>query len=629
MTTDKFYVNKTSGTAADTLLAIGFAKLLQIVLYRSGKTSKGITIRDIGPSYEIRLPVEITASDLERLTPFTLIHPLLSEKQKKKGQIMLDAFDYQEQMEISKTYFARLKDLPPHLRTPEARWRKAEYPALAAIQEPDKYLGHYQVINQMKIASSFNELAQRWSALDTLQRLYIHLLLRLFSQPENDVEEAIISAQVLAKEHGLKGKVEVTALQIVNPTTGKGANRPKASTLAEGNQDGFWLLELLKFVGFFLAAAPYVVRGSKDRKTYVLQPHVLELTTLEHMMKLFRSVCWSTTVVKLDILASLRFAQTFIRLRREALEDEQSDDDDDFLEEKNLYSVAQGFEVAFYKDMGSAYATLNVATINFPQWLQPITTFEAATNTEEVLQEHLRIIQGIRTSKGEEGSEEYELLRFYRDFLSGRELKPFWKFTTAYSSYLISRRERDPRSSVRQFSVTGLESLLAMHRTGSEKKLTDITSDSGFQRVAYAIRQSTVKAQYRRSQLRDRTYEVRYGLGQELMREARYKDKFTAALAEFLHQYNAETAREEEKAANQVGGAITPEIRRARKLRGTVSKDDLDAVVQLIELFGSELIAALLVTYGYASDTRQRTAEADTGDSDAPIEPEDTSSDEE
>ena len=627
MNTDIFYINKTGGTAADTLLAVGFAALLRTVLKRSGKTSKGITIRDIGPSYEIRLPTAITESDLERLTPFALIRPLLSEKQKKLGQIMPNAFDYQEKMEISKTYYARLKDLPPQLRTPQARLRKAEYPALAAIQEPDKQLGHYQAINQMKIASSFNELALRWSALGTLQPLHIHLLLALFSQPENDVEGAIAAAQAIAKEHGLKGKAEVTALQIVNATTGKGANRPKASTLAEGNQDGFWLLELLKFVGFLIAAAPYVVRGSKDRKTYVLQPHIVELNTLERMMEQFRSVCWSSTVVKLDILASLRFAQTFIHLRREALEGEQTADDDDFLDEKQLYSVAQGFQVTFYKDMGSAYATLNVATINFPQWLRPITTFESATDAEALMEEHLRIIQGIRTSKGEEGSEEYELLRFYRDFLSGRDLKPFWKFTTAYSSYLISRRERDPRSPVRQFSVTGLESFLVMHSIRNEKKLTDITGNPGFQRVAYAIRQATVKAQYRRSQLRDRTYEVRYGLGQELMREARYKDKFTAALAEFLHQYNAETAREEEKAANQVGGAITSEIRRARKLRGTVSKDDIDAVMQLIEHFGSELIAALLVTYGYASDTRQRTAEADAGDIDTQTEPEDASSD--
>jgi len=43
-------------------------------------------------------------------------------------------------------------------------------------------------------------------------------------------------------------------------------------------------------------------------------------------------------------------------------------------------------------------------------------------------------------------------------------------------------------------------------------------------------------AQYRRTQLGDRTYEVRYGLGQELMREARYPDKFIAALSRFLQQ---------------------------------------------------------------------------------------------
>lgn len=329
-------------------------------------------------------------------------------------------------------------------------------------------------------------------------------------------------------------------------------------------------------------------------------------------MRAFRSVCWSSTVVKMDVMASLRFAQVFLRLREQSLL-EEVEEEDEFLEDEELASIAQGFEVAFYKDMGSAYATMNISSINLPQWIQRVQTLDDVRDARELLQEHLVIIQQLRSGgKNEEGAEEFELLRFYRNFLSGRDLKPFWQFTTTYSSYLISQREheKDPRQHIRQFTCNGLEKLIAM--STQEERLTDITNNPGFKRIAYAIRQSTVWAQFRRSQLRDRTYEVRYGLGQDLMREARYKKKFLVALSTFLQQYNAETAREEEKAANRVGGTLTPADRRKYNLRGTVSHADIDQIVELVEKFDSETVCSLLIAYGYASDPRKEASELGT-----------------
>src|SRR5947207_5820399 len=287
-------------------------------------------------------------------------------------------------------------------------------------------------------------------------------------------------------------------------------------------------------------------------------------------MRTFRAVCWSSTVVKLDILAALRFVQTFVSLREQALMGQ--DEEDEFSDGAQLYSIAHGFEAISFKDMGSAYATINVAFINFPWWLPEVGTVDEAELALALLQEHLQIIQRIRNSKGEEGSEEYELLHFYRDFLSGHDLRPFWKFTTAYSSYLISQREgeKTPQRWIRQLSITGLENLLKMNNVQKGGKLTEITNDPGFRRVAYAIRQSTVTAQYRRAQLKDRTYEVRYGLGQELMREASYRDKFMIALSKFLHEYEAETAREEEKLATRLGRKLTVEDRRNHSLRAQI-----------------------------------------------------------
>src|SRR2546430_6200356 len=222
MNTNDYYVDKTSDTSADTLLAIGYAALLSEVLRKSKKPSKGIVIQDIGPHYAIQLPTPVTESDLQYLEPFSIIQPLVTDKQTDKQSQQgkkIDGFDYQGQQEISSAYYEKLRKLPPECRTPQARLNKSQYPLLAEIQEPDSQLGHYRTINQMKIASSFNELAQRWLALDTLQREHIHLLLMLFCKPQNDLATAVVTWQQLAKEHNLKGKALVTSLQIINATT--------------------------------------------------------------------------------------------------------------------------------------------------------------------------------------------------------------------------------------------------------------------------------------------------------------------------------------------------------------------------------------------------------------------------
>ena len=612
-----YYIDKTSNTSADTQLAIGFASLLRAVLLDLKKPAKPIVIRDAGSAYKVEIPVVITNVDLQKLRPFTLVRPIVTPTQLKNQQKQgkeLDGFDYEGFQEDARTYYEKIKKLPTKYRTPEARL-SPEFRQLPDIVPPVAELAHYQAIQQMKIAGSFNELALRWQTLEELQREHISILLTLFQQPGNDIPAAIESWQNLASEHKdkLKGKVSTTQLQIVNPTTGKGSNRPKSAGLLEGNPNNFWLLELLKFLGFMDAAAPFVLQGSEDRKTYVLQPKVIELSTLQGMMQAFRAVCWSSSAIKMDVMASLRFAQVFIRLREQSLQGD-IEDEDEFqaeVDEEQLYSITGGFDVAFYKDMGSAYATMNVSSINLPQWIPRISTVDEAKAAQVLLQEHLIIIQQLRNSKNEEGSEEYELLRFYRDFVSGRDLKPFWHFTTAYSGYLMSQREheKDPHRQIRQFTQNGLEKLLTMSTQG--QKLTQITSNPGFKRIAYAIRQSTVRAQYRRSQQKDRTYEVRYGLGQELMREARYKMKFIAALSTFLQQYNAETAREEEKAANRKGGALTPADRLQYNLRGTVSHADIDQIIELIDTYDSETVCSLLVAYGYASDPRKEKGEPD------------------
>jgi hypothetical protein len=442
-----YFVDKQSNTSADALLAVGFAALLGMMHRILYQTMDGIFLYDRGSCYEISLPHAIAVDKLLDISAIPLVQPLDTEKQReKKGKKAIDGFNYDREMERNRAYRARVKELSPGLQTPDARLKHE--PGLMDIlpedSEPDTRLGHYQAIIQMKIAGSFNDVVMRWTALTEAQKQWhAALLLTLFSHPENDIPATVSAWQKYAKAEKIPGKAEVTALQIVNPTTGKGANREKASELTIGNLDSFWLLELLKFKGFMEAAVPVVIRH-------------IELVSLQYLMKEFRATFWSSTAIKLDILASLRFAQIIVhqyktpsqRLRLRT-------------RKQVLTSIAQGFEVTSYKDLGSAYATMNIASINLPLWLPPLDTLEEIKQAEALLNEHVRLIQGIRTSKGDEGAEEYELLRFYRDFLSGHDLRPFWKFTTAYSGYLISQHEHEksPARQIRQLSYEGLETV--------------------------------------------------------------------------------------------------------------------------------------------------------------------------
>src|SRR5690606_23590205 len=106
-----------------------------------------------------------------------------------------------------------------------------------------------------------------------------------------------------------------------------------------------------------------------------------------------------------------------------------------------------------------------------------------------------------------------------------------------------------------------------------------------------AIRQSTVIAQWRKKE-GDRRYDVRYGLGQEMVRKSQYRDEFIAALSDFLHRYNAENAQVMES--------------RSGPYRRRVRTSDIEEILQLIDEHGSDLVCKLLVAFGYAREPRSR-----------------------
>lgn len=148
--------------------------------------------------------------------------------------------------------------------------------------------------------------------------------------------------------------------------------------------------------------------------------------------------------------------------------------------------------------------------------------------------------------------------------------------------------------------------------------LSNIIASPGFRDVAYAIRISTVIAQWNTEDAKKKgkryPYEIRYGLHQTLLRRATRKQEFIADLSAFLIQYQAETVQLEETMSKR--NIPFPFEYQRRSIRTTA----LEEIVALIDEYGSEPLASLLIAYGYARLPRQ----VDDSTDETPIEPDES-----
>ena len=605
-----FFVNNDSGTMADALKVAGLAEVLRgALLALPNRDASPIAILDHGDHFTIELPSSLEEEDVALLRPFMAGHGVILQKEARKSgeksseeeeeaeapadTTTLPGFPYERQRQMRDEYFKQRKNL-----SPADQKRLDQHPdEFAEIQAPNPDLPLYISVNHFKAANAYNGLLKQWigASVEEFQQTF-RVLVNMFSQLPNDLESA---AKAWTEATGHKEGM-TTRLQVVNPSTGKGSNATKASGISVGGLNGFWLTEYLKFVGYFTVADPIMIRGEKDRKTYVLHPTRVDVETLDTLMREFRATFRANSSVKSDILASLHFTQLFVQYRARVLRENAGGDPlwRMFGRQPRITDISTGFDMAFYKDMGSAYATMNQATINFPDWLQEVNTEVEAQQQGELLDEHIKVVQSIRTSKGDEGSDEFALLKQYRDFLSGHDIVRFFDFAAHFGDYTLAHMHRNQWA--RQFTTQGMETLVS--QSTNKDKLTPIITNEGFKAIAKAIRQATVLAQYHAARKNpggsSYPFEVRYGLGQDLLRSAAYPETFIARLSEFLHAFNAENARMDERMQKGSLRAL-PQNRRAN-----VRTSAIDDIVALVDAHGSEVVCKLLVAYGYARDPR-------------------------
>lgn len=557
-----FYIDKTSQTFADILTAFGLARIVDELLREQTKGGRNVLIQDKGPYYQLTCTPALEQKTVEAHQEVFPLKAIATAKNRDKLPADLPSYltvEYEQERERVNLFFAA---------------RKAGGNSSTLPERPHPHWDIFKAINAPGgPLIGYNSLALDWWTIRQAHPQVLLLLLDLYSDTPNDYETAENRWKELDKQYGWGIKGQATCQQLYNPDQGKGQNRTKADALSIGNQSALWLVEWLKAAGFYEAALTRQVRGAKDRKTFVVAPRELTFSESRAIMSRFvDKMQMSEAATRFDILAALRYTR--------ALLEHFTAEPGGLARLLGLQQVKKrvvgGFRTAFYKDLGNATATMNLAFVALPGWVEVRSREEVDLYTGLLAE-----LESFVRQFDESHSDAFTLLQYLRDFVSGDDLDAFFRFTNAFPAYLMGQLERNNRT--RQLTTEFIERLIM----STEKRLSRILESQGFRNIAYAIRQSTVTAQYRKKQ-GDRKYDVRYGLGQELARKARYPESFIAALSDFLHKYNAENAQVMEN--------------RSGPYRRSVKTTDIGEIVALIDEFGSETVANLLIAYGYARE---------------------------
>ncbi|GAA5503710.1 hypothetical protein Dxin01_03471 [Deinococcus xinjiangensis] len=547
-----YTVPRVQGTYADSLTALGLAKLL------SALTG--------GRPVQLRLDGGRDAFILGSAEPSVggavgqLYEYIKTEKDKDAPA---DSYDYEKKKADRERFFkwqavhkaeAKAGRYPDHTPPPSPNY--SLFSSLVDMLKP---------INASGYTSAYRELAS--------ERRGEHFQIALEAFSGGDLPSEIAAAALKKRLKGNKTN-EVSIVQIFNPMTGKGMNSPKANTIGMGQEKAPLVLEALKYAGWFVGAVAVTPRGSKDLKVLVAQAADIELDPLERLMNDFRSSFMGGGAIQVDILAALTLTETLLKYHE--LQDA------DWL---NPAEVVTGFQTAYFQNLGSAKGVTNISFIALPNWVR-LEDDAGRGEWLDILKEHRQIIRNLDESH----SEESNLLEKYRDFLSGQDTQAFLEFLSDYGPHVLRLADRGKYALWVQ-----TEHLRRVLNNMGRNDITSIISDNGFQSVAGAIRRATRTALYSRKLGNDRTYDVHYGLAQELKRSAVTKAKFMSALSDFVAEYMTENLR----AAD-----------RGKKGRTPVTTEDLLAVGKLLDEHDSQMVAMLLIAYGYAKEPKDETPES-------------------
>lgn len=578
-----FYVERSTQTYSDTLVAFGLARHVSELLDRQGEDEQSVQIINRGGYFELKCEPALRRITLEEVAdaPLCPIKAIITDQYR---DVILEkrvpAIDWKEVDE----FFAFRKG---GLDAENAPPRPANLDLLQAINPP--------------AIQGYSNLVIGWWSIRHIQPQILEIMLDLYGEYPNITALAEKRWAKLIKANNLGLKTRITGQQIYNPDQGEGQNKTKADGLIPRKKPeiNFWLTEWLRAVGFYEAAVTKLVgdanasKSKKDRVIYVVLPRQLDFESHRSVIDKFSQTIRPSSPTIFGILTTIRYLKTLLEY---LMEPEQT---------FHFASIGQiqetlvsGFQTAYFQTLGKGKAVTNISFTSLPGWVV-IRSIDDVQQYRFVFDELDRLVmQFDRVHKSRSaGVFDYStLLRHLRDFLSSDELEALFRFTALYPSYLMKAGRSKNLVKVKTWLI---ERIIM---SSEDVNFMEIVQSQGFRNIAYALRKSTIGALYwtqeAKKSKQSYPYQIRYGLAQDFTRVAPHQLKFISALCEFVSNYNNETAMVADDMRKR---NIPMPFRHQRKM---IQEADLDEVVELIYRCGSDPVAKLLVAYGYASSGR-------------------------
>jgi hypothetical protein len=559
----EFFVQKQSGTYAETLEAYGLANLLNEILQRSQISDRKIIIEDKGLYYLVHSNKEISDEMINGLEYFQVVKFLINKPETPipQGISKTDCYNYPAQKAEQDWYKAEYDRIEKNkgLNAEKKKTAKQELAKQKLSEFGKKIDAEYDVYREL--------IKNPYTSFTKLHENFYH---NQDNFPELLKEILCNYTNITPKESKLKfADDKPTSQQLFNPNQGKGLNKSKANNASMGNLKSSWISETMKISGgLSMMSVQYVKVGSGyDLKIYVPEFKEIQLSKGKELIKEFKRYLKSASPIKLDILNILDLIIKFIEYTPE-------------YNKGKVKNTIKGFHSVYQKDLGQNKAVANIAFINTPDFIA-YSTKQEGREWMDILKSQRSIISGI-----EELGDSIQGLQHYRNFLGSTgqtAFEYFSNFSYWYASYLIQALDKE-KYYVKPFQIETLDKFYS-NMNSKELNLTEIIENEGFKAVAQAIRKSTVNLQYTPKE--SRKFDIRYGLAQQLQNKSKSKENLATFIGEFIGTYNAETARNAEKN----GG---------KSFRANVKDEELIQFYALLDNNPSRLVGALLSSYGFA-----------------------------
>ena len=566
-----FKINKISGTYSDALEAYGLANLLNKIFDNRNIIPEKIIIEDKGLYFQITISPDITIEDIDKLSFFSLF-PYIKQNNDIDISIYPDYFDYIKQKELKKEKQELIDKIYKEYKDKKDKnEREKKLKEIDNIYQIEKYIDPSLDVFQ-QFASHNN--------YETYEKLYLNFYNNkdIFNELIKDIlhyySDKNYTDQTLKEI--IKNRdfnIKVTAIQLLNPSKGKGIKSAKANNASNTNfNNSNWIEETMKILGALsdmVCQLVKIVANSYDLKVFVPSYKKVNYSFKQKIIHDFKIHLKGKKPIQIDILNILILIKIAIQHLGNSI-----------IKQK-VINIIDGLYSVYQKDLGQSKAVVNISYLQIPNFIYISNKIE---NDEwvNILDEQINIIGSI-----DERSDTINGLMLYRNFISTSSVYDFLNFSYWYATYLSSKLSKNEYAI--PFDIETLNKFYKNMET-QELNLSEIISNPGFQAIAKAIRNSTVTLQFTPKE--ERMFDVRYGIAQELKSKSKSKSDLAEFIGEFISFYNAEIAR-------------NYEIKGSTSYRSTVKHEELDDFYALLDKYPSRLVGALLASYGFALSKRE------------------------